>query len=76
MILGGGRQKLNDKIDPRVGLEMHVRIGDKIEKGQPLCTLFLGEKDHRQALLLLDESFVFSTEMVSKPKLFSTRITS
>ena len=76
MLLGGGRQKLSDKIDPRVGLKMHVRIGDKVEKGQTLCTLFLGKKDFKQSIDILKKSFIFSDKKVLQQKLFSTRITS
>jgi pyrimidine-nucleoside phosphorylase len=39
VILGGGREKKEDKIDPAVGLEFHKRIGDAIERGEPLCTM-------------------------------------
>jgi thymidine phosphorylase len=39
VILGGGREKKEDKIDPAVGLEFHKRIGDRVERGEPLCTL-------------------------------------
>lgn len=39
VILGGGREKKEDKIDPAVGLEFHKRIGDAVELGEPLCTL-------------------------------------
>jgi pyrimidine-nucleoside phosphorylase/thymidine phosphorylase len=39
VVLGGGREKKEDKIDPAVGLEFHKRIGDAVERGQPLCTL-------------------------------------
>jgi pyrimidine-nucleoside phosphorylase len=38
-ILGGGRAKKEDHIDHGVGLEFHVRIGDRIKKGQPLVTI-------------------------------------
>ena len=31
--LGGGRQKLGDKLDFSTGLEMLVRLGDKVEQG-------------------------------------------
>jgi pyrimidine-nucleoside phosphorylase len=37
--LGGGREKKEDKIDPAVGLEFHKRIGDAVQRGEPLCTL-------------------------------------
>ncbi len=39
VILGGGREKKEDQIDPAVGLEFHKRIGDAVERGEPLCTL-------------------------------------
>ena len=37
--LGAGRKEKDDVIDPAVGLVMNVRIGDSVEKGQPLATL-------------------------------------
>jgi pyrimidine-nucleoside phosphorylase len=38
--LGGGRKQLNDKLDLSVGFEMLVRIGDTVEKGQPIARVF------------------------------------
>jgi len=37
--LGGGREKKEDAIDHAVGLEFHKRIGDHVEKGEPLATI-------------------------------------
>jgi pyrimidine-nucleoside phosphorylase len=37
--LGGGREKKEDTIDHAVGLEFHKRIGDRVEKGEPLVTI-------------------------------------
>ena len=37
--LGGGREKKEDAIDHAVGLEFHKRIGDRVEKGEPLATI-------------------------------------
>ncbi|MBZ5698881.1 MAG: thymidine phosphorylase [Acidobacteriia bacterium] len=39
VVLGGGREKKEDTIDPAVGLEFHKRIGDAVQRGEPLCTL-------------------------------------
>ena len=39
VVLGGGREKKEDTIDPAVGLEFHKRIGDPVKRGEPLCTL-------------------------------------
>jgi pyrimidine-nucleoside phosphorylase len=38
-MLGGGREKKEDKIDHGVGLEFHKRVGDRVEKGEPLVTI-------------------------------------
>ena len=38
-MLGGGREKKEDKIDHGVGLEFHKRIGDRVETGEPLATI-------------------------------------
>jgi pyrimidine-nucleoside phosphorylase len=38
-MLGGGREKKEDTIDHAVGLEFHKRIGDHVEKGEPLVTI-------------------------------------
>jgi pyrimidine-nucleoside phosphorylase len=37
--LGGGREKKEDSIDHAVGLEFHKRIGDSVEKDEPLVTI-------------------------------------
>src|SRR6266853_1978958 len=50
VVLGGGRQKKDDKIDPTVGIDFHKRIGDAVERGEPLCTL------HYNAATRLDEA--------------------
>lgn len=38
MLLGAGRYKVDDTIDPAVGVVLHAKTGDRIEKGQPLAT--------------------------------------
>jgi pyrimidine-nucleoside phosphorylase len=50
VVLGGGREKKEDTIDPAVGLVFHKRIGDAVKRGEPLCTL------HYNAATRLDEA--------------------
>jgi pyrimidine-nucleoside phosphorylase len=50
VVLGGGREKKEDTIDPAVGLEFHKRIGDAVNRGEPLCTI------HYNASGRLDEA--------------------
>ncbi len=39
VILGGGRERKEDRIDPAVGLVVHKKIGDAVRKGEALCTI-------------------------------------
>ena len=43
--LGAGRAKKSDKIDPSVGILVHVKVGDHLEKGVPLFTIFSKNSD-------------------------------
>jgi len=38
--LGAGREKAGEAVDPHAGIEFHARRGVRVEKGQPLATLF------------------------------------
>ena len=40
VILGAGREKKGDPIDPAVGIILQVKVGDKVTKGQSIMTLF------------------------------------
>ena len=42
MALGAGRAKVEDRIDPAAGIVVHKRIGERVERGDPLCTLHGG----------------------------------
>lgn len=43
--LGGGRKRKEDAIDPSVGVESFVRIGSRVEKGQPLFAVHAVDED-------------------------------
>jgi pyrimidine-nucleoside phosphorylase len=38
--LGAGREKVGDPVAAHAGIEMHVKIGTKLNEGDPICTLF------------------------------------
>lgn len=38
--LGGGRMKEEDSIDPSVAIRLHAKIGDKVEKGAPVISVY------------------------------------
>ncbi len=41
-LLGAGRFKKGDPVDPYAGLVLHAKVGDKIEKEEPLVSLYSG----------------------------------
>jgi len=38
--LGAGRRQSTDTIDPKAGMLVHVRLGDRVKPGDPIITLF------------------------------------
>ncbi|MBR0421430.1 MAG: pyrimidine-nucleoside phosphorylase [Clostridia bacterium] len=62
-MLGAGRAKKEDTIDPAVGLIMHRRVGDRLSIGEPFCTLYVNDETHlEEAVALLHESMTISLE--------------
>ncbi len=41
---GGGRKKLTDQIDYAVGLYIHAKLGDRINIGDPLVTVYFNDE--------------------------------
>lgn len=70
MLLGAGRQKVSDVVDPAVGLTMQIRLGDKVEKGQALATLHYNDANKiAGAETLFRQSCEFSADPVEAPPL-------
>jgi pyrimidine-nucleoside phosphorylase len=75
VILGGGRERKEDSVDPAVGIEIHKKIGDKVTAGEALCTIHCHSDerhlDERSARVkqLLESSFQIAAETKPKPKL-------
>jgi len=61
MDMGGGRIQIEDSIDPAAGIVFHCKVGDSVEKGEPLATLLTNKRNEVEAFVnrLLD-SYTFS----------------
>ena len=69
-MLGGGREKKEDTIDPGVGLEFHKRIGDRITAGETLVTVHYNpDAKLADAIGLIENSFVFTDQPTPAKKL-------
>lgn len=53
MMLGAGRETKEDIIDPAVGIELCVKVGDSIQAGQPLAILHSNREDVSEVLARL-----------------------
>ena len=58
VVLGGGREKKEDSVDPAVGIVLHKKVGDRVGAGEPLCTIhYNSEARAARARQLLQESY-------------------
>jgi thymidine phosphorylase len=61
VILGGGREKKEDAVDPAVGIVVHKKIGDRVEKSEALCTIHChSEASAERARKLIAGSYTIS----------------
>jgi pyrimidine-nucleoside phosphorylase len=58
VILGGGREKKEDSVDPAVGIVLHKKVGDAVSLNEPLATIhYNAEARVNRVKQLLEESF-------------------
>jgi thymidine phosphorylase len=74
--LGGGRKVLSDKIDPSVGLEMLVRLGDAVRPGDPLVRVFAAAAHRDSAAAKLRAAITIGDGPVPAPALIEQRVDS
>jgi pyrimidine-nucleoside phosphorylase len=74
-ILGGGREKKEDAIDHSVGLQFHKRIGDRVEKGEPLATIrYNADARLAEAKALIAQNYFVAQEPPSEKRPLIRRI--
>ncbi len=57
VILGGGRERKEDSVDPAVGIVLHKKVGDRVSAGEPLATIhYRVENRAARARQLIEES--------------------
>jgi thymidine phosphorylase len=66
LVLGAGRRKKGDRIDPGSGIEVLVKPGDPLQEGQPVARLY-GEREAERAEYLVLEALQISEEPVDRP---------
>ena len=75
--MGGGRTKMADVVDPRVGFQILAKPGDRVTRGQPLATILARDAASAAAgRAALDAAFVLGDGDVPRRPLISHRVTS
>ncbi len=60
-MIGAGREKKEDSIDPAVGIILEVKVGEKVDAGSVLCRLYYTKEDHvESAADIVEDAFRIS----------------
>jgi pyrimidine-nucleoside phosphorylase len=69
-LIGAGRDKKEDAIDPAVGIILEVKVGEKVDAGSILCRLYYTKEDHvDEAANRVEDAFRISAQKPSEREL-------
>ena len=58
VLMGGGRERKEDAVDPAVGLILHKKTGDPVAAGDLLCTIFYNSEERGEpARKIVEQSY-------------------
>jgi len=71
VILGGGRERKEDSVDPAVGIVLHKKVGDHVAQGEPLATIHYNSdaRGQRAKQLILSSCGIADSPPVKRPLL-------
>ena len=75
MLLGAGRATKEDEIDLAVGIVLNKKIGDAVEKGEPIAVIHANTEEVEASMALIHEHIIIGDEEVSPPPLIGEVIT-
>lgn len=75
VLLGGGREKKEDVVNPAVGIMVHKKLGDKVNPGESLCTVHYNSADRLEvAKSLIAGSYTIGPEPPKEPRKLVYRV--
>lgn len=75
MLLGAGRATKDDEIDLAVGIVLNKKIGDAVQKGEPLAIIHSNTENVERSLSLIQKHILIAEQPVEKPQLIGEMIT-
>ncbi len=74
-LLGAGREVKGQTVDPAAGVELLAKVGDRVEREQPLARLHVGRRELvEEAKRLVTEAFEIGTDFPLQGDLILARI--
>jgi pyrimidine-nucleoside phosphorylase len=67
LLLGGGRRRKEDEINPGVGIVFEKKVGDRVEKNEPIATIYYDKVLDEETEKRFTSSIKISSEPVKKP---------
>jgi pyrimidine-nucleoside phosphorylase len=62
-MIGAGRERKEDSVDPAVGVILEVKVGEKVEAGSVLCRIYYTREDNvEEAASMVEDAFRISAQ--------------
>jgi pyrimidine-nucleoside phosphorylase len=62
-MIGAGRDRKEDEVDPAVGVILEIKVGEKVEAGSVLCRLYYTKEDRvEEAAEMIEDAFRISAQ--------------
>jgi pyrimidine-nucleoside phosphorylase len=69
-LMGAGRERKDDRIDPAVGVILEVKMGEKLDAGSVLCRLYYTSEEHvEEASEMVEDAFKVSSQKAEEREL-------
>ena len=77
IVLGAGRMKIDDSIDPKAGIMLKKKVGDSIAAGEVVANVYTDKKDVlEQAIHRIEKAFTVATEPSAQQPLIHAMVDS
>ena len=76
-ILGAGRHTKDGPVDPSIGIVLKKKVGDRVEKGEPLA-VFFSDGDRKKTEPTKEKflnAYTIGEKQVQPPRFFYARVT-
>jgi pyrimidine-nucleoside phosphorylase/thymidine phosphorylase len=75
MLLGAGRARVDSTIDPAVGVLLNKKVGERVAKGESLCTVLVNDESQLESALdMIAGAYVIGDAPVAAPELIVERV--